>query len=56
MIDQPTQFENKEFTISAKDAARIIDALELAASWDKTQVYYELKNWVDGDKWSRTDE
>ena len=48
MTKKPTQFEKKDFTISAKDAARICDGLELAASWDKTEIYYQLKNWLEG--------
>lgn len=47
-IKKPTQFETKEFMISANDAARICDALEFAASWDKTDIYYKLKNWIEG--------
>ena len=37
----------KQFNISLRDAKRIVDGLELAASWDKTEIYYELKNWID---------
>jgi hypothetical protein len=48
MTNKPSRFQKKEFTISAKDAARICDALEFAASWDKTEIYYKLKDWVDG--------
>lgn len=48
MTDKPTQFEKKEFVISAKDAARICDALEFAAAWDKTEIYYMLRDWLDG--------
>lgn len=36
-----------EFEISLKDARRIVDGLELAATWDKTKIYYELKDWID---------
>jgi hypothetical protein len=46
-IQMKNQFVKKQFTISVKDALRVIDALELAASWDKTEIYYELKNFVD---------
>lgn len=56
MINTSTPHEKKEFTINAKDAARIIDALEFASSWDKTEIYYELKNWVDGDKWNQSND
>jgi hypothetical protein len=57
MTKRPTEFEKKEFVISAKDAARIIDALEFAASWDKTQIFYELKDWLDGvKKWNQVDD
>ena len=47
-MKKPGQFEKKEFVINAKDAARIIDALEFTSSWDKTDIYYKLKNWLDG--------
>lgn len=40
-------FEKKEFVISRKDAVRIVEALEFSADWDKTEIYYELKEWVD---------
>lgn len=43
-------FKKKEFTISLKDAIRILEALEFCASWDKTEIYYELKLWVDNQK------
>lgn len=43
-------FEKKEFTISRRDAERIVDGLELAAAWDKTEIYYQLKDWLDKDK------
>lgn len=39
-------FEKKEFVISAKDAKRICEALEFDASWDKTEIYYLLKDWL----------
>jgi hypothetical protein len=48
MTEKPSKFEKKEFIISAKDAARICDALEFAASWDKTDIYYKLKDWIGG--------
>jgi len=34
------------FYISARDAERICDGLELAATWDKTEIYYQLKDWL----------
>ena len=40
-------FEKKDFTISLADAKRICDGLELAASYDKTRIYYELKKWIN---------
>jgi len=40
-------FDRKDFAISRKDAERIVDGLELAASWDKTEIYYQLKNWLE---------
>lgn len=36
----------KQFTISLRDAKRICDGLELAASWDKTEIYYQLLEWI----------
>lgn len=36
----------KTFEISLRDAKRICDGLELAASWDKTEIYYKLLNWI----------
>lgn len=48
MTNKPSQFEKKDFTINARDAARICDALEFASSWDKTDIYYKLKNWLEG--------
>lgn len=36
----------KVFEISLRDAKRICDGLELAASWDKTEIYYQLLNWI----------
>jgi hypothetical protein len=47
-MTKPNQFEKKEFVISAKDAKRICEALEFDASWDKTEIYYVLKNWLEG--------
>lgn len=32
--------------ISRRDAERIVDGLELAAAWDKTEIYYQLKDWL----------
>ena len=49
-MTKPTQFEKKEFSISAKDAKRICDALEFCADFDKTEIYYKLKFWLDGDE------
>jgi hypothetical protein len=40
-------WEKGTFSISRAEAARIIDGLELSASWDKTKIYYELKRWLD---------
>lgn len=40
----------RDFQISLKEAERICEALELAASWDKTEIYYKLKEWVDEHK------
>jgi hypothetical protein len=37
----------KDFNISLRDARRICDGLELAASWDKTSIYYDLKVWIE---------
>lgn len=45
-----TPFDKREFKISRRDAERIIDGLELASSWDKTKIYYELKRWLDEEK------
>jgi len=39
--------DKKSFEITKKEAERILDALELAATWDKTQIYYKLKDWLD---------
>lgn len=43
-------FERREFTINRRDAERILDGLELAASWDKTEIYYQLKDWLKEDR------
>ena len=40
-------FEKKEFVISRKDAVRIVEALEFSADWDKNEIYYELKEWIE---------
>ena len=32
--------------ISLKDARRICEGLELSAQWDKTEIYYILKDWI----------
>ena len=42
--------DKKDFAISRKDAKRIIDGLELASSWDKTEIYYRLKEWLEEEK------
>jgi hypothetical protein len=49
------KFENgrlisKDFEISITDAQYLIRALELDASWDKTKVYYQLKEWINDEK------
>lgn len=44
--------EKKTFEVSAKDAKRICEALEFCADWDKTEIYYELKNWLKADETS----
>ena len=36
----------RKFEISLRDAKRICDGLELAASWDKTEIYYVLLDWI----------
>lgn len=36
----------KTFEISLRDARRICDGLEPAASWDKTEIYYQLLYWI----------
>lgn len=43
----PDSKEKKEFTISRRDAERVVESLELAASWDKTEIYYKLKQWLE---------
>lgn len=43
-------YEKELFEISVADAIRIIDGLELAASWDKTEIYYKLKDWLENEK------
>jgi len=48
MTNKPSLFQKKEFAISAKDAARICDALEFVASCGKTEIYHQLKEWIDG--------
>lgn len=48
-VEKPIQFDRKKFNVSAKDAKRVVDALEFDASCDKTEIYYELKNWLDGE-------
>lgn len=40
-------FEKRNFEINRRDAERIVEGLELAASWDKTEIYYELKRWLE---------
>jgi hypothetical protein len=37
----------KNFQISLRDAKRVVNGLELAAAWDKTEIYYLLKDWID---------
>jgi len=37
----------RQFEISVKDAKRICDALEFCSDWDKTEIYYKLKEWVN---------
>jgi hypothetical protein len=44
----PSKFEKKDFVLSVSDATRICEALEFSATWDKTEVYYKLKNWIEG--------
>ena len=45
-MDIRDQIKTQTFEISFKDAKRIIDGLELNASWDKTEIYYELVKFV----------
>lgn len=33
-------------SISIKDVRRIVESLEFTADFDKTQVYYEMKEWL----------
>lgn len=40
----------RKFEISLRDAKRICDGLELAASWDKTEIYYILLDWIKEQK------
>ncbi len=47
MTKKPT--DKASFDISARDAKRICDGLELSASWDKTEIYYKLKRWLEED-------
>ena len=35
--------------ISRFDAEKITHGLELAASWDKTEIYYRLNDWLQED-------
>ena len=35
-----------QFEISRRDAQRVVDGLELNASWDKTEIYYKLCAWL----------
>ena len=37
----------KNFEISLCDGKRVLDGLEVAASQDKTELYYILKKWAD---------
>jgi len=41
------QLDNREFKISREDAEYIVEGLELSAMWDKTSIYYTLKDWID---------
>lgn len=36
--------------IKISDAKRIVEALEFDASWDKTEIYYQLKEWLEKSK------
>ena len=45
--DPRKPFEKRDFSISLADAKRICDGLELAAAYDKTRIYYELKRWIN---------
>lgn len=47
MFDENGMLKKKEFVITIRDAKRIIDSLEFSADFDKTEIYYELKQWVD---------
>lgn len=47
MFDENGMLKEKEFVITIRDAKRIIDSLEFSADFDKTEIYYELKQWVD---------
>lgn len=46
MFDKNGMLIKKEFSINIKDAKRLVDSLEFTADFDKTDIYYHLKEWV----------
>lgn len=47
MFDKNGMIKKKEFSINIRDAQRIMESLEFSADFDKTEIYYKLKEWVD---------
>jgi hypothetical protein len=47
MFDENGMLKKKEFVINIRDANRIVAALEFSADFDKTEIYYEIKQWVE---------
>lgn len=48
--DENGTFLKQDFTINIKDAKRIVDSLEFTADYDKTEIYYSLKKFVESAK------
>lgn len=50
MFDENGMMKKQDFSINIRDAKRIIESLEFSADFDKTDIYYKLKIWVDSVK------
>lgn len=45
--DENGMLLKNQFNISITDARRIVASLEFTADFDKTEIYYQLRNWLD---------